>query len=240
MTYALVGNPLAHSWSQRYFEEKFRRESLPHRYLLHDVASLDGLRQWIQQEQVAGFNITIPYKQAILPLLDSLSEVAQAVGAVNCVKVLPDGRLEGHNTDAPAFMETLRPLLQPWHTQALILGTGGAAQAVAYALRQLGIEYRFVSRTPSGEQVSYLEADELASSHYLIVNATPVGMFPHEAATPWRYTHRLGMKHLCYDLVYNPEETRFLLDSELCGAQTTNGLAMLHRQADLSWQIWNE
>lgn len=205
-------------------------------YELYELPSVDGFRDWVFEQELVGFNVTIPYKEAVIPHLDVLDEVAVAIGAVNCV-TLEDGRLIGHNTDAPAFSETLKPHLHPWHTSALILGTGGASKAVAYALQQLNISSQIVSRTPEKHPgtISYLEACEAASDSFLIINATPVGMSPNNALTPWPYTYRLGMKHLCYDLIYNPEETRFLTEAELCGAHVCNGLPMLERQAELSW-----
>ena len=186
-----------------------------------------------------GLNVTIPYKEAVIPHLDQLDLTAQAVGAVNCVEV-HEGCLIGHNTDAPAFLDTLRPLLQPHHTAALLLGTGGAAKAVGYALRQLGIEYLLVSRhlEQHPNAVSYTDAASLAASHLLIINATPVGMYPNVDGTPWPYPHLLGGRHLCYDLIYNPATTRFLREAAANGANTCGGLAMLERQAQLSWEIW--
>ncbi len=287
----LIGNPLGHSWSQRWFEEMFRREGIEGAtYGLYPLPSLDGLREWVLQEGLAGFNVTIPYKEAVIPYLDGLSEEARAIGAVNCVRVR-DGRLTGHNTDAPAFRETLLPHLKPWHTRALVLGTGGASKAVSHVLRGLGVEPTLVSRghTPQslrdsspnlGEQleipiasdtasdcashsspklgevvrrtggvcsttpeahtgvVSYAEAAELMDSHLLVVNATPVGMYPDTEATPWPYANRWTARHLAYDLIYNPAPTLFLKQATEHGAATLGGLPMLHRQAELSWDLW--
>lgn len=238
--YGLIGKTLSHSWSQRWFEDMFEREGITYaRYRLYEMSDLDHLREWIADNDIRGFNVTIPYKQAVIPHLDRLDEAAQAIGAVNCVEVT-DGQLIGHNTDAPAFLATLQPLLQPYHTAALLLGTGGAAKAVGYALRQLGIDYRLVSRTPEqhANAISYLDAAHLAASHLLIINATPVGTFPNVDDTPWPYPHLLGCRHLCYDLVYNPSPTRFLREAAAAGARTIGGLAMLERQALLSWTLW--
>ena len=236
----LIGNPLGHSWSQRWFEEMFRREGIEGAcYGLFPLPSLDGLREWVLQEGLAGFNVTLPYKEAVIPYLDGLSEEARAIGAVNCVRVR-DGRLTGHNTDAPAFRETLLPHLQPWHTRALVLGTGGASKAVCYVLRGLGITPTLVSRTPEAHTgtISYAEAADLMESHLLVVNATPVGMYPDTEATPWPYADRWTARHLAYDLVYNPSPTLFLKQSTEGGAATLGGLPMLHRQAELSWELW--
>lgn len=236
----LIGNPLGHSWSQRWFEEMFRREGIESAtYGLFPLPSLDGLREWVLQEGLAGFNVTIPYKEAVIPYLDGLSEEAHAIGAVNCVCVR-DGRLTGHNTDAPAFRETLLPHLQPWHTRALVLGTGGASKAVCHVLRGLGITPTLVSRTPEAHTgtISYAEAADLVKSHLLVVNATPVGMYPDTEATPWPYADRWTSRHLAYDLVYNPSPTLFLKQTSEGGSATLGGLPMLHRQAELSWELW--
>ena len=201
--------------------------------------SVVDLRQWVEENHIKGFNVTIPYKEAVIPHLDQLDPSAQAIGAVNCVEVASN-RLIGHNTDAPAFLETLQPLLQPHHHSALILGTGGAAKAVGYALRQLGIGYLLVSRTPEQhtDAVSYSDAASLVGDHLLIINATPVGMYPNVDDSPWPYPLLLDERHLCYDLVYNPSPTRFLREAEAAGAHTCGGLSMLERQAQLSWEIW--
>lgn len=237
--YGLLGKTLGHSYSKRYFDQKFACEGLTDcSYAIYERPSLDGIREWIIEEGLRGLNVTIPYKEEIIPYLDRLSPEAVAIGAVNVVRVENDGTLSGFNTDAPAFAETLQPLLKPWHTEALVLGTGGASKAVVYALRQLAIEPYLVSR--SGEpHLSYFEAYEKAATTFLIVNTTPVGMFPNVAQTPWRNTRNLSPRHLCYDLVYNPEETQFLLEAELAGCAVQNGLPMLYRQADMAWKIWN-
>lgn len=210
-------------------------------YRLYEMDGLGGLRHLVKREGLLGFNVTIPYKEAIIPLLDGLTEEARAIGAVNCVTVEGD-HLTGHNTDAPAFLDTLRPLLQPWHTRALVLGTGGAAKAVKYALESIGIDTRCVSRTPEAHpgSISYATAETEPAQRLLIVNATPVGMFPHTNASPWRTNSVLTPYQLRYDLVYNPSETRFLLEGHQQGATTCNGLAMLHRQAELSWNLWSK
>lgn len=240
--YGLIGKTLKHSWSKQWFDQMFANCGIADcEYALYELPELGDFRQWFLQTGLSGCSVTIPYKELVIPFLDELDSEAAAIGAVNCVE-LCQGRLIGHNTDAPAFAQTLKPLLQPWHTSALILGTGGASKAVAHALQSLGIEHLFVSRNPDGQPgtISYSQAAEEARHRFLIINTTPVGMYPNMALTPWPDLHTLGAKHLCYDLVYNPEETRFMLDSELAGAQTFNGLSMLHRQAQLAWSIWNQ
>ncbi len=239
--YGLIGGKLGHSWSKRWFDEMFAREGIADaEYQLYEMPSVENLRLWASQEKIRGFNVTIPYKKAVIPLLDATDEMASTIGAVNCVEVR-GGRLIGHNTDAPAFTQILQPLLQPWHTHALVLGTGGASKAVAYALGELGIAYCFVSRSPQDHpnSISYAEAASRLKESYLIVNCTPVGMFPNVDVSPWSEASIFGNKHLCYDLIYNPAQTRFLQEAQRHGAATTNGLAMLERQAELSWQIWN-
>jgi shikimate dehydrogenase len=252
--FALIGKKLGHSYSQRWFEELFAREGLrDYSYELVEMSSLEGLREWVQHEGVCGFNVTVPYKQAIIPLLDELDETAAAIGAVNCVTV-EEGRLVGHNTDASAFQQTLEETFQQSSNQSIkqsfILGTGGAARAVAYALGQLGIPYTFVSRTPEKHDnaISY---DQLSNqlltfnSKLLTINATPVGMYPDVDATPLDLSPRQPNSSfftlhssLVYDLIYNPSSTRLLREAAALGAQTKNGLEMLHRQAELSWEFF--
>lgn len=239
--YGLIGKTLKHSWSKQWFDNMFAERGISDaEYMLYELPELGDFREWFLRNGLSGCSVTIPYKEQVIPFLDQLDAEAAAIGAVNCVE-LRGGRLIGHNTDAPAFAETLRPLLQPWHTSALILGTGGASKAVAYALKTMDIDHLFVSRNPAGQPdtIAYYQAVEEARQRFLIINTTPAGMFPNTALTPWPDLHTLGAKHLCYDLIYNPEETRFMLDSELNGAQTHNGLPMLHRQAELAWAIWN-
>lgn len=261
--YGLIGRTLTHSKSAEYFAQKFQSEGIEDCHF--DLFPIDltkdnvetKLPQLIVDNHLLGFSVTIPYKQLILPLLWFASDEVKNIGAVNSVKVdwsSPDEkhgfpfRLKGYNTDAQGFADTLMPLLQPWHTEALILGTGGASLAVDYTLRKLGILTHFVSRDAESynqshhdgtQAITYIEAYEKAKNIFLIVNATPVGTFPDMAKTPWMNVRNISPRHLCYDLVYNPEETRFLLESQLSGASIQNGLPMLHRQADISWLIWN-
>lgn len=243
--FGLIGKTLQHSYSQRWFEAHFAAAGIEDAtYNLWELPELSGLREWVAAMGCGGFNVTLPYKQAIMPFLDTLDEDAEAIGAVNCVTVAEESggglRLEGHNTDWRGFAETLQPLLQPWHRNALILGTGGAAQAVSYALHHIGIDSVMVSRTPEQHpgSVGYSEAYLLAGSHHVIINTTPVGMTPDASQTPWKDLHVIGMQHLCYDLIYNPEETRWMLECELAGASVVNGWGMLERQAELSWQLF--
>ena len=248
--FALIGKRLSHSFSQRYFERKYQVLGLSgYSYSLLEMPTLDNLRTVVAEKELSGFNVTNPYKMEIIPLLDDIDPIAAEIGAVNTVKATTrrstDGsdrlHLTGYNTDAPAFMETLRSLLLPHHRHALILGTGGASHAVAWALDQLEIRYLFVSRNPSGRPntIGYSEAYDLAGSHTLIVNATPAGTFPDNDTTPWQHPELLSCQHLCYDLVYNPSPTRFMKEAATHDASICDGLSMLHRQADLAFEIFS-
>ena len=246
--YGLIGKQLSHSFSQNYFEEKFASESLSgYSYELIELESLNELKQIADEKELDGFNVTIPYKVEMLPLLDDIDDTARKIGAVNCVKVIREDvevRLKGYNTDAPAFADTLQnSKFDIRNSKALILGTGGAAQAVAYGLEMLGIEYMYVSRNPSHSNIQdsvigYDEAYQLTDEYTIIVNATPVGMFPNSSCSPWTHPELLTNRHICYDLIYNPSPTRFMQEAAMRGATVQDGLPMLHRQAELSWEIW--
>ena len=232
--YGLIGEKLGHSLSQELFEAQGFKDA---RYGLYEMESLDGLRQWVEQEHINGFNVTIPYKQEIIPLLDAVDDTAAEIGAVNCVSV-ENGRLVGHNTDAPAFMATF---VEPFHGTALLLGTGGAARAVAYALRQLSVDYVFVSRHPEAATMKpVIGYDEITPDYSMIINATPVGMYPDTESTPINLSPLTSHLSPClvYDLIYNPSPTLLMRQAGLLGARVKNGLEMLKRQAELSWQIW--
>ncbi len=241
--YGLIGKRLGHSFSQRYFEEKFASAGrFDCRYNLYELPSLDGFREFADAvPDLMGLNVTIPYKQAVMPLLDELDPEAEAVGAVNTVRVWREEgklRLAGYNTDVEGFRRSLAG--HPIPRRALVLGTGGAAAAVAYVLRQWGVEYKMVSRRPSEGQTGYEEiTPSLVCEWPWLINCTPVGMFPDvEICPPLPYESLTGDNFL-YDLVYNPEETLFLKRGRECGAATQNGLQMLHLQADAAWEIWN-
>lgn len=242
-TFGLVGNPLGHSFSQDYFTKKFDRENIEAQYLNFQIEDISMLGDKVLSVPgLRGFNVTIPYKQAVIPYLDTIDEVAQKVGAVNVVKV-EDGagkrKLSGYNSDVVGFENSLRPLLKSCHASALILGTGGASKAVRYVLEKLGIEYRYVSRTPSDNVYSYDQlTPEIISHNKLIVNCTPLGMSPKVDACADIPYSAIGQQHLCFDLIYNPEETLFLKKSRLQGAVTKNGLDMLIGQAIRAWEIW--
>lgn len=241
-TYGLIGFPLGHSFSKAYFAQKFSKEGICGcEYLNFPIESIEKLPTLIADTPtLAGFNVTIPYKEQVIPLLDELSAEAAAIGAVNCVKI-KDGRLIGNNTDAYGFGNSLLELIGDLRPKALVLGTGGASKAVKYVLTELGIEYLSVSRTKSNDTICYNEIDELIiSEHKLIVNTTPLGTYPNtEAAADIPY-HLLTPDHHLFDLVYNPPLTRFLELGEAQGSRTMNGSRMLADQAEKSWQIWNE
>lgn len=248
-TYGLIGFPLKHSFSARFFNEKFAREKIDAEYLNFEIADITELRRVILfNPSLRGLNVTIPYKEQVIPFLDERSPEAEEIGAVNVIRVdrqpgeMYTYKLTGYNTDYIGFRESLRPLLRgEIHTNALILGTGGASKAVAQALTELQIKWRLVSRTPAGGRYSYDELTPgIIASHKLIVNASPVGTYPdidHCPAIPY---DALTPDHLLYDLVYNPEETLFLKRGKEAGATTLNGKEMLELQALAAWKIWQQ
>ena len=245
--FGLTGFPLSHSFSAAYFRKKFESESIPDAvYRLFPLENISLISQFVEEnEELHGFNVTIPYKVAILPYLHQLSDEASAVGAVNCVKIHRSEQgieLTGYNTDVYGFRKSLSPLLKPWHIKALVLGTGGAAKAVSYTLEELGIDFTLVSRAKQTDAtLLYTElTEEIISSHLLIINTTPAGMYPNTDICPDIPYRFLNDQHLLYDLIYNPSETLFLQMGRKAGASTANGLQMLALQAEKSWEIWNE
>lgn len=247
--YGLVGYPLGHSFSAGYFTEKFSDLGLAGEYSYGNfpVEHIEDLKT-VLPDGVRGFNITIPHKQHILPLLSAIDPEAQAVGAVNCVKVLADGSFKGYNTDVYGFEVSLREMLRTFPGQlsslkALVLGTGGAAQAVHHVLRKLGIDFVDVSRSGSdraSRRLVYADlTPEIMDAHRLIVNTTPLGMHPNVSAKAALPYDRIGAGHYLYDLIYNPAETAFLREGRIRGAWVKGGLEMLVLQAERSWEIWN-
>ena len=242
-TYGLIGYPLGHSFSARFFTEKFEREGILAQYCNFEMESVENLRHFIKtRPDICGLNVTIPHKRAVIPHLDALSDEARAIGAVNVIKIERTGGqllLTGHNTDAVGFRRSLEPLLRPEHQRALVLGTGGASHAIVYVLHALGITPQYVSRTRREGLLSYEDIDkDVMASHRLIVNCTPVGMHPHTDEAPALPYELLTPHHLLYDLIYNPLETRFLRIGREHGATTKNGLEMLELQALAAWEIW--
>lgn len=241
--FGLIGKTLVHSFSKKYFTEKFEREAVDANYELYSMANVDSLRQFVQEHSLCGLNVTIPYKQDVIPLLDEIDSEAQMLGAVNVIKIKREGErlcLKGFNTDVVGFRNSLKPLLKPWHTSALVLGTGGASKAVLYVLENLGIAARCVSRQKREGMLTYetLDADVMRRNT-LIVNTTPLGTFPNVDTCPDIPYRLLTEKHLLFDLVYNPEQTLFMKKGLQNGAAVKNGYEMLVGQAEASWRIWN-
>lgn len=239
--YGIIGYPLGHSFSRAFFTEKFQREHIDAEYVNFEIPSADMLPGIVQTNpNLCGLNVTLPHKEAVIPMLDELSDEAKEIGAVNVIRVR-DGRLKGFNSDIIGFMDSIRPLLKPWHQHALVLGTGGASRAIRVGLQRLGIQWTYVSRTPAPGRLTYADLTAELMEHYqVIVNCSPVGMFPHVDACPDIPYQLLTDRHLLYDLVYNPQETLFLKRGAEHGAAVKNGLEMLHLQALASWRFWNE
>ncbi len=236
--FGLIGKNIAYSFSESYFNDKFRKESiLDSAYQLFDLKSISEIDELFQLENLKGFNVTIPYKEEIISYLDELNPEAEKIGAVNCVKIQNNKKI-GFNTDAVGFENSLKPLLEKHHQKALILGDGGAAKAVKFALTKLDIEFKSVTR--KGELKFSDLNQEIISTHQLIINCTPVGTFPDLETSPDIPYEFLTDSHLLYDLIYNPEKTKFLQLGETQGAKIKNGYEMLVLQAEKSWEIWNQ
>jgi shikimate dehydrogenase len=240
--FGLIGYPLGHSFSKKYFEEKFVREGITdvafENFSIPTIDQFPGL--WKQYPQLAGVAVTIPYKQQVLTYLDELSPEVTAMQACNCIRLI-SGKLIGYNTDIIGFEQSLLPYLKPEHTQALILGSGGAAAGVAFVLSRLGIRYQFVSRNPDVRGLTYASLDAVQMDmHRLIINTTPLGTYPEvDTCAPIPY-HYLTDHHHCFDLVYNPAETLFMQKAKAQGASVQNGYQMLTIQAEANWRIWNQ
>lgn len=242
--YGLIGHPLGHSFSSQYFTDKFESEEIDAEYRNFDISNIDEIIEVLAgTPDLKGFNVTIPYKQKITPFLDDISKEAREIGAVNVVKVSRSGnniRLHGFNSDYIGFSESITPLLSSHHKKALILGTGGASKAIDYALRRLGLECIFVSRYNRPGTVTYKDIGPDDIKEYeVIVNCTPVGMYPKSNECPLLPYESMSSDNLLYDLVYNPEQTLFMRKGKQSGAIVKNGLEMLILQAMASWEIWN-
>ena len=234
--FALIGFPLGHSLSASYFGEKFSREGIDAEYSSLAIERAEEVLPHC--EHLSGFNVTIPHKQAIMPFLSAISEEAQAIGAVNCVKVTPDG-LEGYNTDVVGIRKSLEGVTLEG-AKALVLGTGGASKAVQYVLRTSGADVKVVSRTEGAAELTYNDlSEELIADSDIIVNTTPLGMFPNTDSAPALPYSALSAKHTLFDCVYNPRLTKFLQLGAERGAKTIDGLTMFYAQAEASWAIWN-
>ena len=242
--YGLIGYPLGHSFSRDFFNEKFRNEGIDAEYVNFEIPDISRFPEILTENpDLRGLNVTIPYKEKIISYMDTLSEEARQIGAVNVVRVSErkgQTYLKGFNSDVIGFTRSIEPLLEPKHKKALILGTGGASKAIRYGLEQLGLEYRLVSHTPREGVWSYNQlTPETMQEYTVIVNCTPVGMYPHPDACPPLPYEAIGHDHLLYDLVYNPEETLFLRKGRGQGAITKNGLEMLLLQAYAGWEFWH-
>ncbi len=236
MNLGLLGKNISYSFSKSYFSQKFETLGLTnYSYEIFDIQDKKEISKLFEKPDLAGFNITIPYKQDIITYLDELSPEAEKIGAVNTVKIF-QGKRKGFNTDAIGFKNSLIPLLENHHTSALILGSGGASKAVAYTLEQLHIPYILISRSTEDNYSSLSQKRVLG--HLLVINTTPVGTFPNINDAPPFPVEFLTPKHLVYDLIYNPEETRLLQLAKEKGAKTKNGLEMLQLQAEAAWDIW--
>lgn len=243
--FGLIGYPLSHSFSKKYFTEKFQQEQIEGcAYELYPMVSVSQLSALLSEEpELEGINVTIPHKLEVMPLLNAIDEAASEIGAVNCIKISRGGAqivLKGYNTDAYGFEASLSPLLKPHHTKALVFGDGGAAKAVKYVLDKLNIPFLVISRQPKLGNLSYEQlAPELLQEYTLLINTTPLGMTPNTESCPDIPYEALTTAHLAYDLVYNPEETTFLRQAAAKGATVKNGMEMLYLQAERSWYIWN-
>lgn len=248
-TYGLIGYPLKHSFSAKFFTEKFRRENIDAEYLNFEIEDIQEIRHTILFNQhLKGLNVTIPYKEQVISFLNEISPEAQKIGAVNVIKVerKPEDmyyyRLSGYNTDYIGFKQSLLPLLESTsHKKALILGTGGASKAVAQVLTDMQIVWKYVSRTHGDNRFTYKElSSSIIAEHTLIINASPVGTFPETNYCPDIPYELLTSRHLLYDLIYNPEETLFLQKGRAWGATSKNGREMLELQALAAWEIWQK
>ena len=245
--YGLIGYPLKHSFSISYFNEKFQSENIDAEYVNFEIPRIEDFMEVVEENpNLRGLNVTIPYKEQVIPYLDELDKDTAKIGAVNVIKIIPQGKgdvkLVGYNSDIIGFTRSNEPLLQSHHVKALILGTGGASKAVFHGLANLGIEATFVSRTKkSNDILTYQElTPEIMQEHTVIVNTTPLGMYPNVDACPDIPYDQLTPNYLLYDLLYNPHETLFMKKGMERGATVKNGLEMLLLQAFVSWEIWNK
>lgn len=241
--YGLIGKNISYSFSKKYFTEKFALGNLVDcSYENFDLQSIEEFPKLIANNpDLKGLNVTIPYKEAVIPYLGKLSKTASQIGAVNVIRFTKKGKLKGYNSDYYGFMKSLEPLLQPHHKKALILGTGGAAKAVAFALDQLGILYTYVSREEKEGMIDYDRINVTTFDNYhIIINCTPLGTSPDTKAFPPIPYNFFTEKHIAFDLIYNPEETQFLKKAKKKGAITKNGYEMLVLQAEKAWKIWNK
>lgn len=239
--FGLLGCNIDYSFSRSYFTQKFERENRTNcSYENFDLATLENFDQLLKTRHLRGMNVTIPYKEQVIPFLDDLDETSKNIGAVNTIVFNADGTTKGHNTDYIGFRDSITPLLSPTISAALILGTGGASKAIVYALHQMGIETQYVSRTKKEDNLTYSElTPEILATHKLIVNCTPLGTFPNIDEKPDIDYSSLTTKHVLFDLIYNPTETAFMKAGQEHGARVINGEKMLVGQAEAAWKLWN-
>ncbi|MBP5569961.1 MAG: shikimate dehydrogenase [Prevotella sp.] len=242
--YGLIGYPLGHSFSIGYFNERFENENIDAKYINFEIPSIDDLPEVLASNpQLKGLNVTIPYKEKVIPFLDSVSPEARAIGAVNVIRVTHKGNkviLKGFNSDVIGFTKSIEPMLEKCHKKALILGTGGASKAVNYGLKSLGLETVFVSRYERPGTIQYESiTPDVVKEYNVIVNCTPLGMYPHSDECPKLPYEALDSHNILYDLIYNPDLTLFMKKGLAHGAQVKNGLEMLLLQAFASWEFWN-
>lgn len=241
--YGLVGKNIGYSFSRSYFTSKFKKLGFSNlEYRNFDISSIVEFKGIVEgQKQLMGLNVTIPYKEAVIPFLNKLDAQAYEIGAVNTIKVMSDGQLVGFNTDVYGFERSMQPLLEAHHRKALILGTGGASKAVAFVMKKLKMEFKFVSRAENERTINYDElTKDIMEDFHVVINCTPLGTFPMTEQFPPIPYEFITNKHLCYDLIYNPAETIFLKKTGSKGALTKNGLEMLELQAEKAWEIWND
>ena len=243
--YGLIGYPLGHSFSISYFNQKFKDEHIDAVYENFEIPSIDLLPEILDSNpNLKGLNVTIPFKQKVIPFLDNISPEARAIGAVNVIKVIHDGKkikLKGYNSDVIGFTQSIEPMLERFHKKALILGTGGASKAIDYGLKSLGLETVFVSRYERPDTVQYQSiTPDVVKEYNVIVNCTPLGMYPHTEECPLLPYEAMDSRTILYDLIYNPDETMFMKRGAEYGANVKNGLEMLLLQAFASWEFWHE
>lgn len=245
IVYGLIGYPLGHSFSKKYFNEKFIQESINAEYINFEIESISGLKEIIEKNTLlCGLNVTIPYKQDVIKLLDETDRTASEIGAVNVIKIKRglsgEVNLKGYNTDIIGFKKSISPMLESCNDKALILGTGGVSKAIGYALKSMNIKTSFVSRSSKKGVITYNEINkDIMEAYTIIVNASPVGMYPHIDEAPDIPYEYISKRHVIFDTIYNPEITKFMKLSAEKGAKVKNGMEMLIGQAEAAWEIWN-
>ncbi len=238
--YGLLGRNISYSFSEKYFNERFQNEGVNAQYYTFDLQEILELKDLLKEKTLSGLNVTIPYKQDVFPFLDDLSAEVEEIGAVNVIKFEEDGTLSGHNSDYYGFKNSLLESIKELPKKALVLGTGGASKAVVKALKDLGIEWKYVSRSPKSGQYTYEDLnDTIIKEYHLIVNCSPVGTFPNTEQCPNLPYEHITNQHIMFDLIYNPEVTTFMQKGLDKGAKAINGYRMLILQAEKAWEIWN-